>query len=116
MSWAIGFDSGWQRDIGYGVPAYCDHPRCRARIDRGLSYVCGGEPYGGAKGCGLYFCYEHLSAGTQRCSRCRNYKRPFAAKPDLPEWRRHKLKDESWARWRADNPEETAALAAAVGR
>ncbi len=44
MSWAVGFDETWQRDIGYGVPAYCDHPGCMAEIDRGLSYVCGGEP------------------------------------------------------------------------
>ncbi|HEV7521417.1 MAG TPA: hypothetical protein VGP89_09990, partial [Candidatus Angelobacter sp.] len=60
MGWSLGFDSNWQRDIGYGVPAYCDHPKCNKKIDRGLSYVCGGEPYGGELGCGLYFCSEHL--------------------------------------------------------
>lgn len=62
MSWAIGFDEKWQRDIGYGVPAYCDHPGCKAEIDRGLPYVCGGEPYGGSNGCGLYFCEKHLTS------------------------------------------------------
>ena len=56
MSWSIGFDSNWNRDIGYGVPAYCDNPKCNKEIDRGLSYVCGGEAFGGEKGCGLYFC------------------------------------------------------------
>lgn len=42
MGWSIGFDSNWNRDIGYGVPAFCDHPGCTAEIDRGLAYVCGG--------------------------------------------------------------------------
>ena len=28
MGWAIGYDSNWGRDIGYGVIAYCDHPDC----------------------------------------------------------------------------------------
>jgi hypothetical protein len=54
MGWAVGYDENWKRYIGYGVPAYCDHPKCNKEIDRGLSYVCGGEPYGGNDGCGLY--------------------------------------------------------------
>jgi hypothetical protein len=109
MSWAIGFDEHWGRDIGYGVPAFCDHPRCREQIDRGLSHVCGGEPYGGEKGCGLYFCGVHLGSDSL-CSRCRNRKTAFAAKPDHPEWIRHKLTDESWRCWRVDNPKEVARL------
>ena len=28
MGWSIGYDTNWKRDIGYGVPAKCDHPRC----------------------------------------------------------------------------------------
>lgn len=115
MGWSIGWDSHWQRDIGYGVPAYCDHPTCSAEIDRGLGYVCGGEPYGGDTGCGLYFCGEHVSGVTgQRCSRCRNRKRPYAAKPDHPEWNHHKLTDESWAVWRAENPLEALELLGTV--
>lgn len=109
MSWAVGFDYRWRRDIGYGVPAYCDHPRCQAKIDRGLSYVCGDEPYGGEKGCGLFFCGEHLDY-SGRCSRCRNRKPPFAAKSDHPEWIRHKLTDSSWTAWRAEHPAEVAEL------
>lgn len=54
MGWSIGYDSKWKRDIGYGVPAWCDHPGCIEEIYRGLSHVCGGEPYGGERGCGLY--------------------------------------------------------------
>jgi len=60
MSWSIGYDSNWKRDIGYGVPATCDFPGCGKSIDRGLSCVCGGEPYGGERGRGLYFCGDHL--------------------------------------------------------
>lgn len=112
MGWAVGFDDNWQRDIGYGVPATCDHPQCSARIDRGLSYVCGGEPYGGEKGCGLYFCGKHLSGVPQRCSRCRHHKPPFTAKPDHPDWIHHKATDESWAQWREDHFEPAAALRA----
>lgn len=119
MGWSIGYDPYWGRDIGYGVPAVCDHPCCSREIDRGLAYVCGGEPYGGDKGCGLYFCGEHLSGGwgagvVQRCSRCRNRKPPFGAKPDVERWIRHKLTDESWARWRAENPQEVMEMRAGL--
>lgn len=114
MSWAIGFDSKWNRDIGYGVPAACDFPGCGADIDRGLSFVCGGEPYGGEYGCGLFFCGEHLLAGAHRqlCERCAAGigLPPFEATPDTREWIEWKLTDESWAAWRAENPEMVAAM------
>jgi hypothetical protein len=72
MGWAIGYDTNWHRDVGYGVPAYCDHPDCQKIIDRGLSYVCGGDVYGGEHGCGLYFCEHHLFSGDfgLTCERC----------------------------------------------
>ena len=114
MGWSIGYDGNWQRDIGYGVPAYCDHPKCNAEIDRGLAYVCGGEPYGGDRGCGLYFCNEH-GAGWL-CPRCRAYKPPYKRlKPDHPRWIAHRLTDESWAEWRAENPEAVAAMTQCEG-
>ena len=102
MSWAIGYDSKWERDIGYGVPAFCDYPGCAAKIDRGLSFVCGGEPYGGEHGCGLYFCQEHLSwrSGQQLCERCENHYEPFEKTADHPEWTHFKMTDESWREWR----------------
>jgi hypothetical protein len=25
VSWQIGYDRRWKRDIGYGVPCVCDH-------------------------------------------------------------------------------------------
>lgn len=107
MGWSIGFDPNWQRDIGYGVPATCDHPGCEAVIDRGLAYVCGGEPFGGDAGCGLYFCdhHTHFAKGKppQLCCRCCNGQEPFTPTPDRPEWTHHKMTDESWAAWRAEN-------------
>lgn len=120
MGWEIGFDRNWDRDIGYGVPAECDHPDCHAKIDRGLAYVCGGEPYGEPHGCGLYFCSLHLSYETVRvpkatggedeetvqlCERCPltdDHPDAFAPKPDTAEWVQHKETDESWATWRAE--------------
>lgn len=103
MSWSIGFDNNWNRDIGYGVPCECDHPDCNTKIDRGLSYVCGGEPYGGEKGCGLYFCEKH--GGGFLCERCEKKKKPFKAKEDIREWIDWKLTDKSWKKWRKENPE-----------
>jgi len=105
MGWSIGFDTRWDRDIGYGVPAYCDFPRCMAEIDRGLSYVCCDEQPHGGDGCGLYFCSKHHIWRGGKCSRCRNYRPPFKPTPDHPEWIAHKLTDESWAEWRAENPD-----------
>jgi hypothetical protein len=108
MGWSIGYDDKWQRDIGYGVPALCDHPGCTEEIDRGLSYVCGGEPYGGDRGCGLYFCEKHRLMSERLpmlCERCKARRKPFAAKPDHPEWIQWKLTDESWEEWRQEHPE-----------
>ena len=101
MGWSVGFDPNWRRDIGYGVPATCDYPGCAERIDRGLSYVCGGQPYGGDDGCGLYFCAYHMAAlGPPRCVRCADGDDPFDPTPDVVEWIEHKATHPSWAAWR----------------
>jgi hypothetical protein len=103
MGWFLGYDSNWKRDIGYGVPAVCDHPRCNTKIDRSLSYVCGNqEPYGGEEGCGLYFCHAH--GGGSLCARCNVDAAPFEPKPETFEWMQFKLTDDSWAEWRHENP------------
>ena len=109
MSWSIGYDKKWQRDIGYGVPCWCDHPGCTEEINRGLSYVCGGEPHGGELGCGLFFCEQHRFPTL--CESC-VHERPtdFEAKPDHPEWIQWKMTDESWAEWREENPAEVVKL------
>jgi hypothetical protein len=110
MGWSIGYDENWKRDIGYGVPATCDQPKCDVEIDRGLSYVCGGEPFGGEHGCGLYFCSKHLwyhqfkdDCLRQVCVRCNRYRLPFKPKPDVKEWIDFKMTDSSWAEWREQN-------------
>ena len=106
MGWSIGYDNHWRRDIGYGVPAYCDHPKCNAEIDRGLAYVCGGGPYGENEkrdGCGLYFCYKHLNLENY-CPKCARYdKKPYKPKTEHPEWIKFKATDPSWAEWRKEN-------------
>lgn len=126
MGWSIGYDNNWRRHIGYGVPAWCDHPECDAKIDRGLSHVCGGpHPYGEPHGCGLYFCGKHLTL-TRRggadpyfvdlCPRCVAYRRtPYARpKPDHPEWIRHQLTDPTWKAWRDENPRQVAEMRCAL--
>jgi hypothetical protein len=118
MSWSIGYDSNWHRDIGYGVPALCDHPECTEEINRGLSYVCGEDVYGGDRGCGLFFCGKHLFLSARLpflCERCGpRRKKPFTPKPDVKEWIDWKLTDESWEQWREENPEEVEKLKASV--
>lgn len=116
MGWSIGWDSNWQRDIGYGVPCRCDHPECGKYIHRGLAHVCGGEPYGGEDGCGLFFCGKHLLLGVegkehQVCERCAaSQEEPFPPKPDTRTWMRHKLTHHSWKQWRDENPKEVAEI------
>lgn len=105
------------RDIGYGVPAICDSPKCSKRIDRGMSYCCGG--YGQSDmGCGLYFCSDHLyyhkfrgeENYTDFCIRCIRHRMPYEPKPDILEWVAWKLYDESWKEWREENKEKVERL------
>lgn len=118
MSWSVGYDSNWDRDIGYGVPSICDFPKCNEKIDRGLSYVCGSEPYGGDHGCGLFFCSKHLyfhkfkdGCFKSVCSRCHyGSASSHKPKPDTGEWLRHKLTDPSWLEWRKRNKIKVTAV------
>jgi hypothetical protein len=116
MGWSLGYDESWSRDVGYGVPSICDQPECGAKIDRGLSYACGGEPFGGEFGCGLFFCLDHIydcAGKTNVCARCAAGQPPYDPKPDTREWIEWKLTDESWAQWRMQNPDEVERLRAA---
>lgn len=115
MGWAVGYDSNWKRDIGYGVPCTCDHPDCNAKIHRGLAHRCGSIH--NDEGCGLHFCGSHLYVGVegkedQVCERCRDDKEPFEPKPDVLEWIFWKLKDASWERWRKEHPKVVKAMRA----
>jgi len=116
VGWSLGFDGNWNRDIGYGVPATCDFPGCNEKIDRGLAYVCGSEPYGGDRGCGLYFCEKHREyhprLKVELCPRCGKSLSPYPAKQDHPEWINFKLIDKSWKEWRKENPAEVKKMKA----
>ena len=125
MGWAVGYDENHKRDIGYGVPAICDHPNCNKEIHRGLANVCGGEPYGGEHGCGLFFCETHRQLleveeaprFISLCERC-SHDEPepnFKPKPDTAEWMNWKLTDESWTQWRDENPNEVTKINQALG-
>lgn len=111
MGWQIGYDTQWKRDIGYGVPALCDHPDCNEVIDRGLGFVCAEQrPYGGENGCGLFFCEAHSVNSSHQCERCAGEQLPFEAKPDVRKWVRWKLTHHSWEEWREQNPDEVLRL------
>lgn len=111
MGWGIGFDIDWDRDIGYGVIAYCDHPDCNETIDRGLSYVCADQEPRGGDGCGLYFCSKHLNHSkvdkrdrfvlSSCCERCAVDADSFEPKPEHPHWAWWKMNAGSWTKWRA---------------
>src|SRR5512147_1095786 len=109
MGWSLGYDESWKRYIGYGVIAWCDHPGCINKIDRGLAYVCGGEPYGREEGCGLYFCGEHLYFYENKeyfvCKKCGQNRKSFKPKEEHPEWIMHLITDDSWHEWRLKNKE-----------
>ncbi len=113
---------------GYGVPTFCEHPDCNEEIDRGMSFACGGEPFSEV-GCDLYFCGKHLiytgfkmngdwfpdclcdhedDCGCEYkevCERCAKGEASFDYKPEHPEWIAHVLEDESWKKWRKENPQ-----------
>ncbi len=60
MGWGSGINYKGE-EIGYLHEAVCGYEGCGAEIDKGLSYCCGDlEGVGGERGCGDYFCSEHL--------------------------------------------------------
>lgn len=73
------------REGGYGVEAHCEQDGCGAKIDRGLSFLCGELPGGDEYGCGGYFCGEHLYP-VSRASQCAVCKRgnPLCSQCEQP--------------------------------
>ncbi|WNN95030.1 hypothetical protein SEA_MAGRITTE_53 [Microbacterium phage Magritte] len=121
MGYGVGFREG--RWIGYMVPAECDMPDCHEKIDHGMAYLCeehvewlykrDGEYVESTEdwdeeiedeneGCGLYFCSEH------RYKTAEHEKPEVQAKPDAPEWLWWILNEDSWEKYREENPEEIA--------
>lgn len=78
MGWAHCGEDTKGREIGYSVAATCDHPGCKAEIDRGLGYACGGMHGTDNHDCEGYFCGAHLThrhdpddeRGKQFCLSC----------------------------------------------
>lgn len=81
MGWANCGKDSRGRWIGYAHSAKCDERGCKERIDRGLSYACGGM-HGNDGGCEGYFCAKHLFVvedpfnwlphGKALCAACKN--------------------------------------------
>lgn len=77
MGWSDCGTDSTGRPIGYAHAATCDHPGCGAKIDRGLSYVCG-EMHGSDEySCDKYFCEDHKAnyvgdehTNTSVCDQC----------------------------------------------
>jgi hypothetical protein len=112
MGWAVGWDSDHGRWRGYGVPAYCDAyaKGCREEIDRGLGYVCDAHN-GGDEDDPDFEEFDDLThtvfvCGQHTCADVDDANLP----PEHPEWVEHVLTDDSWAKWREENPASVAAL------
>lgn len=60
MGWADCGKDSHGRKIGYAISETCDHPKCKKKINRGLSYACGGMHGAGEYMCEGYFCLDHL--------------------------------------------------------
>lgn len=129
MGYSIGYCKTHKRDIGYGVPAPCDHPECNEIIDRGMGYACC-EGFNHSANCKGYFCEEHrwnyvlqdelehmspeelealgLSADAQALDedsgiiRCRHTIQPHK---EAVVWLEYILNDESWEKFRTKFPE-----------
>lgn len=108
---------GVQRWAGYGVPGICDLPTCTNELPlgRGLANKCE-ERYEYdeetdvevvSDGCGMFFCGLHL---TMSCAHEHDSGDGIIPKPDTSEWIHHILTDESWERWRTDQPERVKQL------
>jgi hypothetical protein len=61
---------------GYNIEDVCNRDNCRAKIDRGMAFLCGDQPgHQTEAGCGRWFCGHHLFGtgqgdGLSRCSDC----------------------------------------------
>lgn len=67
MGWGNCGEDSNGRPIGYCHEATCDHVGCNTKIDRGLSYACGGMHGEDEISCEKYFCEEHRSNFIVHC-------------------------------------------------
>lgn len=93
MGYSVYWANGrWQ---GYGVPAYCDHKKCKNEIDRGMGYAT--YKYSGIPL--AFFCEKHMPP----YNRFLEYY-DIDLNKEHPDWLRHVLTDESWKEWREEEP------------
>lgn len=79
MGWSDCGKDSENRPIGYAFEGTCDHPLCKKRIDRGLSFACGEMHGADDVSCEKYFCEEHLNNAVEKsdgtlvtiCDSCR---------------------------------------------
>lgn len=69
------YRNGEKIEAGYSVETACEEDGCKAKIDRGLAYLCGKMPGGDEHGCGGYYCGQHLHMAPGKgmrdlCTRC----------------------------------------------
>lgn len=125
MGYAVYFDHSTHRWAGYGVPAECDWPDCSEEIDRGLGFKCedhghfvleldgeqidyarfddepdAEEVWEEVEGCGWFLCSEHRDR-----REVYDHNTITEGKPDSAEWIEHMRTDESWEKWREENPD-----------
>lgn len=94
------------RWIGYGVPAYCDYAGCDKEIDRGMGYECIHQ-------CGGYYCSEHRFASVAYLNDENQIEvvgchHNHIRKDEHPKWLSHVLNEESWEKFRKENPDITS--------
>lgn len=86
MGWGCGVNSRGVT-VGYSIQAVCAEDGCDAPIDKGLAYCCGGlAGVEGEKGCGRYFCGQHLfpsGRGGQLCESCSDLAEKAMARAEL---------------------------------
>lgn len=107
MGWAVGWDARLQRFRGYGVPAFCDVKDCRNEIDRGLGYIAepggvgdGDDDFDDTADGAVFTCHEHGYEDVH----------PGDRSPEHPDWIAHVSADDTWGKWRDENPEILARM------
>lgn len=92
MGWSVGWDYEHRRWKGYGVPAFCDVKDCGKTIDRGLGYAQGEDKEDYLPD--IFTCSDHDRDDVDEDNLPKEH----------PEWLEHILTDDSWEKWRSEEP------------
>jgi hypothetical protein len=94
MGWAVGWDYEHRRWKGYGVPAFCDAKGCETKIDRGMGWAADRDEEDHEELPNVFTCGNHTLEDVDEDNLPKEH----------PEWLEHILNDESWAKWRGEEP------------